>query len=415
MRPVVKELSTLCPPSQLEAQTNRYLALRDGFIKHFNGISDHARFFSTPASTEVCGNQTSHNNGKVFAAGIDADIIAIAETFQDSYVIIKPESSAEIRIDINDTEKRESEMGTSTAIVRGVLNTFKKNGMKIGGMRAFVSAAAVRGVGLSVAAPFEVLFARILSGLFNDGRVALTKLANIAFSAEKEYFGKVSNLTNHSACAYGGFVAIDFKDIDTPIVEAIPTDFSQYGHSLCIINLGTVNAYDKEIETIKDEMKQIADFFDCPTLRSLAISDIMLNMSVLRQNFGDRAVLRAIHFFRENERVERVVHALKKGNFEDFLNAITESGNSSFKYLQNVYSGNDIRHQDLSIALNIAEHALHKKGACRMCSDGFSGTIQAFVPMDALIQFKMSMERVFGAGKCSAHTVRNVGACEILL
>ncbi len=282
-------------------------------------------------------------------------------------------------------------------------------------MRAFVSAAAVRGVGLSVATPFEVLFARILSGLFNEGRVALSKLANISFEVEETYFGKQSSLTNQCACAFGGFVDIDFKDSGAPIIEEIAVDFNRFGHAICIVNLGTVTKYNDEIETIRNEMNTIAQFFDCENLRSLAISDIMLNLSDLRYNFGDRAVLRAIHFFRENDRVERIVHALKKGNFDDFLNAVNESGNSSFKYLQNVYSGDDVKHQDISIALNVAEHTLHKKGACRICSEGFSGIIQAFVPKENLIQFKMSMERVCGAGKCSALSVRNVGVCEVLL
>lgn len=415
MRPVVKELKDLCPASQLLVQTARYNALREGFCGHFKGISDHARYFSAPASTEICGNQTVHNNGKVFAAGVDADIIAIAETFADNFVIIKPEGSDEIKIDINDTEKRDDEMGTSTAIVRGILDIFKKNGFKVGGMRAFVSASEVRGVGLSVAAPFEVLFVRILSSLFNDGIISLAKTANIAFTAEKKYFGKVTNLSNQTACTTGGFVAIDFKDNDTPIVEDIPFDFGKFGHALCIVNLGAVPSYDKEIKAIEREMKEIATFFDCTTLRSLSISDIMLNINELRRTFGDRAVLRAIHFFRENDRVERLVHALKKENFDDFLNAVTESGNSSYKYLQNVYSSNDVRHQDLSIALNTAEYALHRKGACRICSDGFSGAIQAFVPLEALVQFKMNMERTFGAGKCHSLSVRSVGVCEVLL
>lgn len=415
MRPVVKELKDLCPASQLSAQTARYNALREGFCEHFKGISDHARYFSAPASTEICGNQTVHNNGKVFAAGVDADIIAIAETFEDNFVIVKPENSAEIKIDINDTDKRDGEMGTSTAIVRGILHLFQKNGLKVGGMRAFVSASAVRGVGLSVAAPFEVLFVRILSSLFNDGIVSTGKTANIAFSAEKDFFGNVTNLTNQTACTTGGFVAIDFKDKETPIVEDIPVDFGSYNHALCIVNLGAVPKYDKEIKAIEKEMKDIASFFDCTTLRSLSISDIMLNINELRREFGDRAVLRAIHFFRENGRVERLVHALKKDNFDDFLNAVTESGNSSYKYLQNVYSVEDVLHQDMSIALNTAEYALHGKGACRICSDGFSGCIQAFVPLEALVQFKMNMERTFGAGKCHAMSVRNVGVCEVLL
>ncbi len=415
MRPVVKELNALYPHSKLEEQTNRYKGLREGFCEYFKGISDHARYFSVPASIEICGNQTVHNNGKVFAAGVDADVIAIAETFEDNFVIIKPVHSPEIKIDINDTEKREDELGTAAGLVRGIIGAFKKNGFKVGGIRAFVSTDAVKNVGLSTAAPFEVLLAKIISVLFNEAQGSPTNLAGIAFSADKEYFGKATDPTNQTTCSVGGFVAIDFKDRETPIVEDVPVDFSQFGHALCIVNLGDPSSFEKELGAIKEEMSEIAAFFDCPNLRSLSISDVMLNINDLRRSFGDRAVLRAIHFFRENQRVERLLHALRKDNFEDFLSAVTESGNSSYKYLQNVYSVEDVRHQDMSIALNTAEYALHKKGACRICSDGFAGAIQAFVPLDALIQFKMNMERTFGAGKCHALSVRSVGACEVIV
>lgn len=415
MRPVIKELNELCPHSRIGTQTARYNALREGFCAYFKGISDHARYFSVPASVEICGNQTVHNNGKVFAAGVDADIIAIAETFEDNFVIIKPENADEIKIDVNDTEKRNDETGSAAALVRGIIDVFKKNGFKVGGMRAFVSAEAVKNVGLSVAAPFEVIIARIFSALFNDGQGSPSSLAGLAFSAEREYFGRKSDITSHMTGAVGGFVAIDFKDKETPIVEEVSVDFGQFGHALCIVNINDACSYEKELNAVREEMQEIATFFDCPNLRSLSISDVMLNINDLRRSFGDRAVLRAIHFFRENQRVERLVHALRKENFDDFLNAVAESGNSSYKYLQNVYSVDDVRHQDMSIAINTAEYALHKKGACRICSEGFGGAIQAFVPLDALVQFKMNMERTFGAGKCHALSVRNVGACEVIV
>lgn len=415
MRPVVKELKALCTNSRLITQTNRYKALRDGFYNHFNGISDHARYFSAPASAEICGNQTFHNNGKVFAAGVDADIIAIAETFDDNFVIIKPDSSTEIRIDINDTEMRNSEISTTASLVRGIVHTFKKQGYNVGGLRAFVSGAAVKGVGLSIAAPFEVLIGQIISSLFNDGKIPLSVLADIAYNAEKDFFSRTSSLTNQTACAVGGFVAIDFKDQNNPIVESVPFDFDAQGHRLCIINLGVTPIYDKELQKIKDEMYAVANFFDCPSLRELSISDVILNINDLRRNYGDRAVLRAIHFFKENDRVERIVHALKKNNFADFLSAISESGNSSYKYLQNVYSSKDVRHQDMSIAFNTTEYALHRKGACRICSDGFSGAIQAFVPKEELIGFKMCIERTIGTGKCHGLSIRSTGACEVIL
>ncbi len=415
MKPVVRELKTLCRSSQFVGQMNRYKTLREEFRSYFNGISDHARYFSTPASTEICGNHTVRNNGKVFAAVVDADIIAIAETFADNKVIIKIENLNEINIDLTDTGKRDSETGTAASLVRGILNAFEKKGLNVGGMRAYVSTSAVKSVGLSVAAPFEVLFGQILSALFNNGKVPLSVIAQMSYNAEKDYYGRVSDLTNQTACAVGGFVAIDFKDEKAPIIEEVPFSPESFGHSLCILNIGMTPLYDKEIRKIDDEMSAVARFFDCPSLRALSISDVILNISDLRRNFGDRAVLRSIHYFKENDRVERIIHALKNNNIEDFLSAVSESGNSSYKYLQNVYSSKDVRHQDMSIAFNTAEYALHKKGACRVCGDGFSGTVQAFVPHDQLIGFKMCMERTIGAGKCHALSLRNVGTCEVLL
>lgn len=256
----------------------------------------------------------------------------------------------------------------------------------------------------------------ILSHLYNEGQISPVKVAQISQFAENEYFGKASGLMDQMASSVGGFVAIDFKDNDIPVIESIKCDFGKYEHALCIVDAKGDHAdLSDEYSAIPKEMKEIAGFFDCETLRSLALADITLNINVLRERYGDRAVLRAIHFFHENERVERVVHALKNERFEDFLSSVRESGDSSFKYLQNIYSNDDIRHQCLSIALNVAESSLHRKGACRVHGGGFAGTIQAFVPFDSLKQFKMNMEKVFGTGACHILSIRNVGGCEVLL
>lgn len=414
MRPVTKELNTLYNASQLMEQTNRYKALRGAFVDYFKGISENARYFSTPASTVLCGNQTVHNNGKVFAASVNADIIAVAETTDENFAVVKPSNSEEIRIDLSDTAKRDDETGTNAALVRGIIDCFKSKRLKIGGFRAYISGEAASRTGLSLAAPFEVLMAQILSSLFNNGRVSNSTLANIACKAEKKFFGRTPNPTNQTACVFGGFASIDFKDDGAPIVEVIPHDFNKCEHTLCIINVGNSSDYDEDIRQIKNEMLAIANFFDCRNLRSLSISDIILNINELRRTFGDRAVLRAIHFFRENNRVERMVHAIKKDNIPDFMNAVSESGNSSFKYLQNVYSGEDNKHQNMSIAFNTAEYALHGKGALRICSEGYAGTLQAFVPHGDWIGFKMVMERTIGAGKCHAMSLRATGTCEVI-
>ena len=415
MRPIVRQLKDVYPKEQHEKQIQRYRAAEVGFAEHFGGLGDH-RFFSAPGRTEICGNHTDHNNGKVFAASIDLDIIAVAELTDDGFVTVKSEGFDEDKIDINDLDVHEDEKNTSAALIRGVLKGFQKNGHKIGGFRAYMTSTVLKGSGLSSSAAFEVLIGTILSHMYNSGEITPVKAAQISQFAENVYFGKASGLMDQVACSVGGFVAIDFKDTDIPVIENIPCDFDKFEHALCIVDTKGDHAdLSDEYSTIPQEMKAIAGFFDCETLRSLSLPDIMLNLNFLREKFGDRAVLRAIHFFHENERVEKVVHALKHEQFDNFLLSVKESGDSSFKYLQNIYSNSDIRHQCLSIALNTAEATLHRKGACRVHGGGFAGTIQAFVPFSMLQQFKMNMERVFGLGSCHVLSLRKVGGCEVIV
>ena len=270
------------------------------------------------------------------------------------------------------------------------------------------------GSGLSSSAAFEVLIGRILNGLFADNAVSAIEIAQIGQYAENVYYGKPSGLMDQMASSVGGFIAIDFKDTESPIIESVPADFEKFGHALCIVDAKGDHAdLTDEYAAIPREMKAVAGYFTCDTLRQLSKDDIMLNIRVLREQFGDRAVLRSIHFFDENERVDKVVHALKSGSFEDFLSSVKESGDSSFKYLQNIYAASDVKHQCLSIALNVAEYSLHRKGACRVHGGGFAGTIQAFVPLDMLQQFKMNIERTFGSGSCHVLSVRPVGGTEV--
>lgn len=415
MRPIVRNIGEVYPEGQLKAQEQRYRAAEVGFAEHFGELGAH-RFFSAPGRTEICGNHTDHNNGKVFAASVDLDVIAVVEPTDDGFVTIKSEGFPEDKVDINDLAVHPEEKNTSAALIRGVLKGFKRNGHDIGGFRAYTTSTVMKGSGLSSSAAFEVLVGTILSHLYNKGQISPVKVAQISQFAENEYFGKASGLMDQMASSVGGFVAIDFKDNDIPVIESIKCDFAKYEHALCIVDAKGDHAdLSDEYSAIPKEMKEIAGFFDCETLRSLALADITLNINVLRERYGDRAVLRAIHFFHENERVERVVHALKNERFEDFLSSVRESGDSSFKYLQNIYSNDDIRHQCLSIALNVAESSLHRKGACRVHGGGFAGTIQAFVPFDSLKQFKMNMEKVFGTGACHILSIRNVGGCEVLL
>lgn len=415
MKPIVRDLNVIYPESQLERQIQRYRAAEVGFAEHFGGLGEH-RFFRTPGRTEICGNHTEHNNGRVFAASVDLDIIAVAEPTDEGFIEIKSEGLPADKIDITDLEIREDEKGSSAALIRGVVRGFKKSGHKVGGFRAYTTSTLIKNGGLSASAAFEVLVGTILSHLYNGGQISPVKVAQIAQFAENTYFGRQRGLMSQLACSVGGFVSVDFKDNDTPIIEGIPCDFASFGHALCIVDPGAEQKdMQSEIEQIDKEMRDVAEFFDCTTLRSLSLADVTLNIGGLRFKLGDRAVLRAIHFFNENERVERAVHALKHKKFDDFLTAVRESGESSFKYLQNVYPSADIRNQSLSIALNIAENTLHRKGVCKVLGAGFQGTVQAFVPTDVLKQFKMNMERAFGIGTCHVLTIRPAGACEVLL
>lgn len=415
MRPIVKEIEKVYGAANREAQNERYRAAEIKFAEHFGELGEH-RFFSVPGRTEICGNHTEKNNGKSFAASVTADAIAVVEPTDDGFVTIKSDGFDEDKISLSELDPREDEKNTSAALIRGVLKGFTKNRHSIGGFRAYTTSNVKKGSGLASSAAFAVLVGTIISHLFNDGEISPVRIAQAAQLAENEYFGRASGLLDHLACSVGGFVAVDFKDDNIPVVEGVRYDMANSEHALCIIN--TVSEeYDHSAEyaTIAEEMREVASFFDCKTLRSLSLPDIMLNIGVLRKAVGDRAVLRAIHFFNENERVDKIVHALKNDDFENFLYSVRESGDSSFKYLQNIYTESDFKHQSLSLALNIAENTLWRRGACRVHGSGFSGTIQAFVPFDTIKEFKMNMERVFGSGSCKILSIRQVGGCEVVI
>ena len=403
MKPVISTIKDIYPASQAEAQKQRYKHAVAAFAEHFGSIGEH-RFFSAPGRTEICGNHTDHNHGKVFAASVNLDVIAVVEPTDDGKIVIKSEGFPEDSIELSALDVADGEKNTSASLIRGVAAGFVREGYKIGGFRAYTTSDVMKGSGLSSSAAFEVLVGTILSHLYNGGQVNPVKVAQISQYAENVYFGKPSGLMDQMASSVGGFIAIDFKDTESPIIESVPADFEKFGDHADLTD---------EYAAIPREMKAVAGYFTCDTLRQLSKDDIMLNIRVLREQFGDRAVLRSIHFFDENERVDKVVHALKSSSFDDFLSSVKESGDSSFKYLQNIYAASDVKHQCLSIALNVAEYSLHRKGACRVHGGGFAGTIQAFVPLEMLQQFKMNIERTFGSGSCHVLSVRPVGGTEV--
>lgn len=410
----VISISELYSPQDLEEQRKRYRKAIDSYREYFGGIGDGYRLFSAPGRTEVGGNHTDHNHGKVLAASVNLDVIAVVEPIDVPKIALKSEGYDESIVEIEDTEVKEQEKNTSEALIRGVVAGFRKSGYKIGGFKAYTTTNVLKGSGLSSSAAFEVLVGNILNYLYNGGAIGALKIAQIAQYAENVYFGKPSGLMDQTASSVGGFVAIDFKDIESPLIEKINSDFASYEHALCIIDTkGNHASLTSEYAAIPTEMKQVAEYFSVQYLRQLCREDIMLNIDILRDEFGDRAVLRSLHFFEENERVDKLAHALKSDDFQAFLDSIKESGNSSYKYLQNIFSTNDIKNQGLGIGINAAEHILGRKGACRVHGGGFAGTILAFVPLDLLKEFKMSMEKLFGGGSCYVLTIRKHGGVEV--
>ncbi len=415
MKSCISTLKDIYPDSQLDMQKARYKKAEADFAEYFGSLGEH-RFFSAPGRTEICGNHTDHNCGKVFAASVNLDVIAVVEPTDDGKITIKSEGFPEDSISLDNLDVVPEEKNTSASLIRGVAAKFRQEGYSIGGFRAYTTSNVMKGSGLSSSAAFEVLVGTILSHVYNGGQISPVKIAQISQYAENVYFGKPSGLMDQMASSVGGFIAIDFKDTSSPVIESISTDFEKFGHALCIVDAKGDHAdLTDEYASIPTEMKKIAEYFGCKHLREIARADIMLNINLLRNQFGDRAVLRAIHFFDENERVDKLVHALKTGDFAAFLGSVKESGDSSFKYLQNIYANTDVPHQCLSIALNVAEYSLHRKGACRVHGGGFAGTIQAFVPLDSLQQFKMNIEKVFGAGSCHVLSVRPIGGTEVVI
>ncbi|MGN0596770.1 MAG: galactokinase [Ruminiclostridium sp.] len=412
-KPQISSLELLYTADCVQAQERRYEKALEGFVNHFGTPSSY-RVFSAPGRTEVGGNHTDHNHGKVLAAGVNLDVIAIVEPTEDGVITVKSEGFPESVIRLDSLDVVESEKNTADALIRGVAAGFKKDGDRIGGFKAYTTSNVLKGSGLSSSAAFEVLIGTILSHLYNDGKITPIKIAQIAQYAENVYFGKPSGLMDQMASSVGGFVAIDFKDTESPLIEHIDVDFASFGHALCIVDTKGDHAdLTPDYAAIPAEMKAVAGHFGCDCLRRICKQDIILNMNILREEFGDRAVLRSLHFFEENNRVDKLVHALKTKDFGAFLDSINESGNSSYKYLQNVFSSSDITHQGLGIGLNIAESTLARKGASRVHGGGFAGTIQAFVPLEMLKEFKMNMEKVFGADSCHVLNIRPVGGTEV--
>ena len=373
-------------------------------------------FFSAPGRTEIGGNHTDHNLGRVFAAGVSLDVIAAVKATDDGIITVKSEGFPVDKIDSADTEVKEEEKNSSASLIRGMAGGFLKNGHKIGGFNAYTTSNVLKGSGLSSSAAFEVLIGTILNGLYNEQAISAVEVAQLSQYAENVYFGKPSGLMDQMASSVGSFITIDFKDEKEPVIKKVDYDFSKSGYALCIVDTkGNHADLTPEYAAIPQEMKSVAQFFGKSVLREVDKQELLDNISAVREKCSDRAVLRALHYFDDNERVLAQAEALERGDIEGFFKLINESGDSSFRYLQNIYASSAPAEQGLSLALYIAKSVLGDKGACRVHGGGFAGTIQAFVPNDMLDKFSAEIEKVFGEGSCYVLSIRPVGGVMVSL
>ena len=396
-----------------KAQAARYISLAKDFEEIF-GNRENIRFFSAPGRTEVGGNHTDHNHGRVLAAGINLDAVAIASKNSENIVRVKSRGYKMDTVDLSDLAVNVGDAGHSNALVRGMCDGFVKRGYKIGGFDACTVSNVLSGSGLSSSAAFEVLVGTCINYLYNDGKVDAVTIAQIAQYAENVHFGKPCGLMDQMASSVGGFITIDFKDPQNPLIEKVDYDFAACGHSLCIVDTkGNHSDLTDEYAAIRTEMESVASYFGKSVLRDTDEEEFYKNIPEIRKQFSDRAVLRAIHFFCDNKRVVSEVEALRVGNFDEFKRLICESGASSYMYNQNVYSVKKPSEQPLALGLALSEQVLKGKGAYRVHGGGFAGTIQAFVPNDMLSVYKNTVESVFGKDSCYVLLIRPLGGTEV--
>ena len=401
--------------SALDAQKARYSKAIDEFAAIY-GADREITLYSVAGRSELSGNHTDHNYGCVVAASIDLDIIAVASKREDSVIAIKSEGFPEDVVDFSKYNAPvESKFGTSESIIAGMVQGFLKDGYAVGGFDAYTTSNVLKGSGLSSSAAFEDMVGNILSHMYNNGGVDNVEIAKLAQYSENVFFGKPCGLMDQVACAVGGIVAIDFKDPKAPVINKVDFDVSAAGYNLCIVNTGGNHAdLTDDYASVPAEMKSVAAYFGKAVLREVDENEFYANIAALRESVGDRAVLRALHFFGENKRVALQKEALEKGDLDAYFEQVIASGKSSFCYLQNVYTTKNLKEQGLSLALCLAEGYLaDKKAAYRVHGGGFAGTIQAYVPMSDVEGFRALMDGVFGEGKCIVLRIRPEGAVKI--
>lgn len=394
-------------------QQDRYAEASDKFIELYGDRE--IEVYSAPGRSEVGGNHTDHQHGQVLAAAVNLDVIAIVSKTDDGIIKVVSDSFDIAPIDVKDLAKKDKEEGSSEALIRGVAGKLKDDGYNVGGFVAYMTSDVLVGAGLSSSAAFEVAIGNVLSGLYNDMNLTDVYIAKVSQYAENVYFGKPCGLMDQMASSVGSLVNIDFYDVNEPVINPVRVDFEKFGHSLCIVDTKGDHAdLTDDYAAIPIEMKKVAGFFGKEYLKEVPFDEFLDKIPQIRPVSGDRAVLRAIHFFEDDMRVTDEVNALKNGDFEEFKKLITESGNSSYKYLQNVYSIKDYDNQNISLALVLTERYLGSRAGYRVHGGGFAGTIQVFVPNDLVSGYKKEIEKYFGEGSCHVLKIRKYGGMKVI-
>ena len=385
-----------------------------GFAAAFDSAPE--RYFSAPGRTEIGGNHTDHQRGRVLAGAVNLDTVAAVRVNGTNTVRIQSKGYPMSVVDLSSLEPVVSEINSTPALIRGVAARFVQLGCEVKGFDAYCESTVLPGSGLSSSAAFEVLIGTIVNHLFFDGRVSQPEIAMIGQYAENVFFGKPCGLMDQTASAVGNLVTIDFFDKDHPVIEPVDFDFASCGHALCIIDSGADHAdLTDEYAAVPGEIKAVAAWFGKEVLTQIDEAEFYANIPALRAACGDRAVMRAIHFYQENARVPLQVAALRSGDFDKFLSLVKQSGYSSYMYLQNVIPAGYKQHQDVAVALALCEHYLAGRGAYRVHGGGFAGTVQAFVPYDILDAFVAGLDGALGQGACHVLNIRPQGGVEMFV
>lgn len=411
----LRTLSCLQAHEVPAAARARVARVAEGFQAAFGrGADTPAAILSAPGRTEIGGNHTDHQHGRVLAAAVNLDFLACAAPNGTQVIRFQSEGWPLVEVDLSTLEPRPEERETTAALVRGVAARAAELGFAPTGFDAYAVSDVLPGSGLSSSAACEVLLGNIVNTLFCGGALSPVAIAQMGQYAENVYFGKPSGLMDQTASSVGGAVAIDFADPAAPVVEPRTVDLAAQGYALCIVDSGADHAdLTAEYAAIPAEMKAVAAFFGREVLREVSEEAFLARLPDLRGTVGDRAVLRALHFFEDDKRVERETAALAAGDFDQFLRLVSASGRSSWMYLQNIAPAGAVREQAMAVALAAAERALDGRGAFRVHGGGFAGTIQAFVPLDLLDRFRARMESALGEGCCHVLSIRPVGGAVV--